>query len=359
VREVAKIKLCRECGVPLMVSKGQTWKDNGTIVQTKDPDHRMSFFEPEMLNGIFSRLESILGVPIDKIVIESKGNEAREYVEKLLPPIARKLARHVGMGMVADNLSRNGRALGFGDVALVDRRRKGDADDYVAMRVRNPHSLMVLQAEMLGAWEAIDGRDNQVRYEQADGDEYLLTVSVGSHPIELREHLKFRTYSTKPGDIAYDRCSTCGVPLKVAQYRWDPAEGTITHPATGTRIAVTGVKGIDAILDALEAELGDAIPPAVVDAQRRHMKESMGNYVSQGENTDYRTAIAFRGLGNLTRFELNPGRLSVTLENACMHLMMVGMTQALFELAMSLEKSSCEYELTADGDLNMEISAPG
>jgi len=356
---VAKIRVCKECGVPLMVSKGQTWKDNGTIVQTKDPDHRMSFFEPEMLNGIFSRLEGILGVPIDKIVTESKGNEAKEYVEKLVPSLALKVARHVGIDLLKDNLSRNGRALGFGDITAGDRRRKGDGDDYVTLRVRNPHSLLILQAEMLGAWEAIDGRDSNIRYEQIGDEEYLFITSVGPHPIELREHLKFRTYSAKPGDINYDRCSTCGIPLKVAQYRWNLDEGTITHPSTGTRVAVTGVKGIDAILDALEAELGDAIPPAVIDAQKSHMKESMGDYISQGENTDYRTAIAFRGLGNLTRFEVTPARLSVTLENACMHLMMVGMTQALFELAMHLDASTCEYELTADGDLNLEISAPG
>lgn len=356
--KVAKIKVCKECGVPLMVSRGQTWKDNGTIVQTKDPAHRMSFFEPEMLNGIFSRLESILGVPIDKIVIESKSNEAKEYVEKMLSPLVRKVARHIGSKIVGENLSRNGRAMGFGDVVMTDRRRKGDGDDYVTLRVRNPHSLLVLQAEMLGAWEAVDGRDNNIRYEQIGDDKYLLTASVGPHPIELREHLKFRTYSSRPGDITYDRCSACGVPLKVAQYRWNLDEGTITHPSTGTRVSVTGVKGIDAILDALEAELGDAIPPAVIEAQRHHMKESMGDYISQGKNTDYRTAIAFRGLGNLTRFEVTPARLSVTLENACMHLMMVGMTQALFELAMHLDESTCEYELTADGDLRMEISAP-
>jgi hypothetical protein len=341
-----------------MVSRGQTWHDNGTITQTKDPDHRMSFFEPEILNGIFAELEGILGVPIEKIVIESKGNEARQYVEKMLPSLARKVARHIGMGMVADNLSRNGRALGFGDVTLGDRRRKGDGDDYVTMRVKSPHSLLVLQAEMLGAWEAIDGRDNTVRYEQVGDDEYLLTVSVGPHPIELREHLRFRTYSSKAGDITYERCSTCGVPLKVAQYRWNLAEGTITHPETGTRIAVTGVKGVDAILDALEAELGDAIPPAVIEAQRRHMRDSVGRYISQGEDTDYRIALALRGMGNLTRFEVSPTGLSATIENACMHLMMVGMTQALFELAMHQDSSSCEYRLTSDGDLNIDISVP-
>jgi hypothetical protein len=354
---MAKIKPCKECGVPFMVSKGHTWNSNGVLTQADNPDNRMTFYEANNFVGAFGRLAGMIGMPIDKIIVESKRREAKEYVEKMLSPLARRVARTVGVRMVADNLSKTGRTLGFGDVGLVGFRRKGNDDDYITLSVKGPHVIQFLSGETLGAWEAIDGRECNVTFEEKGDNQYHITCRVGSHPVELKERLQFRDYQYKPGDIDLKRCPSCGVPLDVAYYNWDLAEGTVRHPETGRRMAIVGPRGVEAIIDDLAAELGQAIPATVVEAQRQHVKQAMKDDDWKGAPTDYRQALAFRGLGNLTHFGGRREHLEVVIENACMPLMTVGFIQAFYELALGYEQSRQEHEFTADGVLKVGIKA--
>lgn len=355
---MSEIKLCRKCGVPLMVSGGHTWHDNGVITQTSDPDHRMILFESENIDGLFAGIEELLGLSVEKIVIESKRREVKEYVEKMLSPVRRMAARHVGIRMVIDNLSRNGRAFGYGDIGLVDRRRKGEDGDFITMSVRNPHSLQFFCGEVLGAWEAIDGRDHCVEHEQVADGTYHVICRVGSHPIELQERLRMKRQRNKPGDIVFERCTVCDVPLRVAECRWNLEAGTLTQPESGRRMAIIGPRGMEAILEDLEAELGETIPEAVIEAQRRQIKESMKDMSWLGDPGHYQAMMAFRGLCNLTRFERGEAKLSLTMENPCLPLMSVGMVQAMFELATGSDESAYRFERAPDGDLTVEIDIP-
>jgi hypothetical protein len=353
---MSQIKLCKECGVPLMVSREHTWHENGVITQTSDPDHRMVFFESANIDGLFAGIEDILSLSIEKIVLESKRREVKEYVEKMLSPLARRAARYIGIGMVIDNLSKNGRAFGYGDIGLVDRRRKGDDSDFITMSVRNPHSVLFFSGEVLGAWEAIDGRNHYVEHEQVTGDTFHITCRPGPHPVELQERLELKHYKYKPGNITFERCSTCDVPLSVAEYRWNLEAGTITHPESNRRMAIFGPSGLEAILDDLEAELGKEVLEVVIEAQRRHTKGTMNDMAWLGDGERYRLMMAFRGLCNLTRFEAEEKKMSMTIENPCIRRMTVGMIQGLFELATGADESTYSFERTADGDLIVEIA---
>ncbi len=105
---------CSGCGTPLPVGRGQTWRANGIITQAQDPDHRMIFYESENIDGIFRGIEGIIGVPIERIVIESKAREVKRYVERMVGPRVRRLARHrPGTGMLVAKLSATGRSYGF------------------------------------------------------------------------------------------------------------------------------------------------------------------------------------------------------------------------------------------------------
>lgn len=349
------VKLCRECGVPLMVSREHTWHDNGIITQNRDPDHRMVFVESGNIDGVFGGIEEILGLSIEKIIIESKRREVKEYVEKMLSPLARRAARHIGIGRVVGNLSMNGRAFGYGDIGLVERRRKGEDSDFITMSVRNPHSVLFFSGEVLGAWEAIDGRDHYVEREQVGDDTFHVTCRVGAHPMELQERLRVRSRRYKPGSIAYERCSTCDVPLNVAKYGWDLDAGTIKHPDHGRRMSVFGPRGMEAILDDLEAELGEAIPEVVIEAQRRYVRASMSDLDWLGDQERYRRMMGFRGLCDITYFTREESKVSITMQNPCMHLLGVGMTQGMVELAAGCDDSTYRFERSDDGDLSVEI----
>jgi len=59
---------------------------------------------------------------------------------------------------------------------------------------------------------------------------------------------------------------------------------------------------------------------------------------------------------NLVRFEGDRDHLEITIENACLHLPMIGTTQALVELVYQVEESRVEWELSEDGDLHMAVT---
>lgn len=352
------MKVCSECGVPYAVSKEHVWSENGVITQAKDPDHRMVFYESDNLDILFQGIEDIIGLPIEHIVIESKRREVKEYVENLLSPLARKAARYVGMGAMIRKLSRIGKAFGYGNVRLADRRVRFDDDDYVSMVISNPHSILFYCGENLGAWEAIDGRQSRVKYEELMENTFEVTNYIGEHPIELSERLEGRAYRFKPGDIHFDRCDKCGVPLDVARCRWNLELGTITDPNSGRRMAIFGPAGFEAITDDLEVELGEAIPEAVIEAQRRYAKQTLSAETlprDSRENMDFRGMLSMRGLGNLVQLEFDEQGVTAVIENSCMHLLMVGLIQGIFETLFGYDKSAYEWDLKDDGDLYVGI----
>jgi hypothetical protein len=349
------MKVCRECGVPYAVSKEHVWSENGVITQAKDPDHRMVFYESDNLDSLFQGIEDIIGLPIEHIVIESKRREVKEYVENLLSPLARKVARYVGMGAMIRKLSRIGKAFGYGNVRLSDRRVRFDDDDYVSMVISNPHSILFYCGENLGAWEAIDGRQSRVKYEELMENTFEVTNYIGEHAIELSERLVSRAYRLKPGDIHFDRCDKCGVPLEVARCRWNLELGTIIDPNSGRRMAIFGPAGFEAITDDLEVELGETIPEAVIEAQRRYTKQILSAEALPGDNAGFRGMLSMRGLGNLVQLEFDEEGAAAVIENSCMHLLMVGLIQGIFEVLFGYDKSAYEWGLKDDGDLNVGI----
>jgi len=350
------MKACRECGVPYAVGKGHVWGGNGVITQARDPDHRMVFYESDNLDSLFMGIEEIIGVPIEHIVIESKRREVKEYVEKMLPPLARRAARYVGLGAMIRKLSRIGKAFGYGNMKLAEKRVRYDDDDYVSMVISNPHSILFYCGENLGAWEAIDGRESRVKYEELMGGTFEVTNYIGEHPIELSERLGTRTYKFKPGDIPLDRCRKCGVPLDVARCRWSLETGIIIDPDSGRRMAIFGPAGFEAVIADLEMELGETIPETVIEAQRRYAKLTLGAGTLPRDYEGFRKMLAVRGLGNLTRSEFERDSSTVVIENSCMHLLMVGLIQAVFELIYGHDKSAYEWDLKEDGDLKVTVT---
>ncbi len=353
---MAEIKVCGGCGIPRRVGKEQRWRDNGVIAHAKDPGIRMIFYESENLDNLFHGIEEIIGLPIEHIVIESKRRDVKEYTERTVPRPARLLVRRIGFGVVARQLSNLGLIYGFGAVRMGESRRRFDDDDYQVMYIKKPHSIAFFTGEVLGAWEAIDGRESCAAYERVGEDEFKVTCRIGKHPLELSGRLERRRYSHKPGDIGFARCAVCGVPRKVAEYRWDLKEGTITHPETGRRMTIISPSGLDAIFSDLESELGEEIPAAVIEAQRRFARRIMAEADWREEGLEgFREMLALRGLGYLEEMNTDGEGIRVVIRNPCLPLLMVGTVQGMFELASGREASSYDWGVTQGGDLEITV----
>lgn len=121
-------------------------------------------------------------------------------------------------------------------------------------------------------------------------------------------------------------------------------------------MAIFGPHAVDAVLQDLEAELGEAVSAAAVEAQMRYVKSRVGGEDWRKKGSDFMRTGAVRELGYVARFEADTEHLSVTLHNACMPYLNVGMAQALYEIAMGKDSSQVSWELRDDGDLEIEVN---
>lgn len=371
------IEQCSECGVPSMVSSGLNWEGNGVISLANSPRNRMVFFESEAIDKIFKGIEELIGMPIEHIVIESRCRETKRYIERAFPPEVRKIIDSTEssleeriekmtpeeketllatMKVITQTIIDFARNYGYGDQRPGELWESGGGYPWRVQEVRNPYSLLFIAADNIGAIEAFEGASMQVKYEEMEADSYRIEVFSGEHPLALRERLKRRRYDFKPGDMTYERCPECGIPMAVASRRWDLDEGTITDPDTGRRMAIFGPFAVDSIFDDLEAELGHDVPDTVIEATRRYIKMAWGVDEWNRDGLTFQQMITVRGLGNLTHFEGDRDHLDVVIENSCLHLPVVGTVQALVEMAYRVESSSVAWTLAEDGDLSVTVN---
>jgi len=349
-------KACPECGVPRRLVKEHRWLDDGTIVQHKDPDHRMVFFESGNINGTFGNIEEIIGMPIERIVIEAKRRATFDFVDHMLPGVVKAILRVVGVRPIIRNITSLGSVMGYGHIELIDIRRVHGKGDYATMRVTEPYSLPLFCGDLAGSFNAVDQREVGIDYEKVSPDIYDITGHVSKHPMELKGRLQTKPYTHKAGDIELERCSTCGGPKALSQYYWDLERGVIENTSTGRRMAMLGPAALDAIFEELEKELGENIPEVVIEAQRRFVKAGFSSSQEVRGVEDFRQELALRGAGNLKEFEADKDGLRVRIENPCLYLMLVGLIQGLFELAFGRE-GDVEWELAGDGDLTVKVTS--
>jgi hypothetical protein len=371
------IETCGTCGVPLIVSSGLNWEGNGVISLSNSPKNRMVFFECEPIDRLFKGIEDLIGVPLEHIVVESRGRETRRYIQRAFPPDIRKVmegrgGRTEGQGLdlgpdelqallatmktVTGSIIDISTAYGYGDQRMGDGWDRGDDFPWRTQKIRHPYSILFIAADNLGSVEAFEDADMRVSYKETAPDEYEVEVYPGAHPVELADRLKRKRYDFGPGDIEYERCGECGVPLVVSYRKWDTAHGTITDPETGRRFAFFGPLGMDAIFEDLEAELGEAIPSVIIEAQRRYIKNAWDIESWNKDGATFQQMLALRGLGNITTFDGQHTHLTIVVENACLHLPMIGTAQALVELVYKADSSTCEWELTEDGVLTLTVT---
>lgn len=374
---MAEIERCRECGAPAMLGAELRWEDGGVISLAQSPGNRMVIYESNIIDNVFRGVAELTGEPMEPLVIESRRRETRRFIERTFPfevrntlllgvpgaddrdsPAGKML--HESVQRIRKDLSERvinvARVFGYGEASM--DWESGEPYPWRSLIIKHPYSLWLWKADVLGAVEAFEGVDMRVESEEVGEDAFRVSVYPGSHQVALGGRLRRRKrYEFKPGDIAYERCSTCGIPRDIAAYRWDLARGTITAGDTGRRVAIFGSLAVDAVLDDMVAEHGVSLERAVVEAQRRFVKARVDAGQAREVATSLKLYLARRGLGYLGELQADARSISVKIANACLHLLMVGMSQAFFELITGRESEAPQWELSEDGVLHIAIQA--
>jgi hypothetical protein len=352
-----EISTCTECGIPSYITSEHVWLSDGLIAQRRDQRHIVSFIESDNLDPLFLSTEQIIGIPIDHIIQTARRRAARAKMEIMIPVEVRELLQKKEMdpGPVIEMIISVGKVLGYGRFELVDYRYEFDDDDYAILRVVNPYSVSFGLVDPVAILEVITGYEASYEYKQVSEGVYEIRSFRSSHSPALEERLITKAYSHGEGDIVLDSCATCGAPVELSSYGWNLDEGIIRGRETERRMAILAPTVLDAVLGELEKELGEAIPEAVVEAQRRFTKTGTYTPDEMRDEGRLRTQFALKGLGNLKSFDTGKKGLNLRLDNAAMHLITVGLIQGNYELTFGVE-SKVEWEFSDEGNLEVEVT---
>jgi hypothetical protein len=353
---IIMLKTCPECKVPEYVHDEHIWLNNGDIIQKREHRHRLVLIDSENLDPLFKGIEQVVGTSIDHIVIGSVRKNTRSYLSLLIPDDVKEKVcnKEIDYRSIDEGFKMVAKTLGFGRYEFVDHRYEGDDDDYCTATITEPFSLPITVASHAAAIEAIQGRDHSVIYAEEKPGVWKITAFPQKHAEELKGRLQSVSYKHREGDIELERCSTCGCPKALGNYRWYIDRGIILNEFTKRRMAIFSPQELDPIFQELELELGDTIPSVVVEAQRRFTKTGFYSIEDIADEGDFRTQFALRGLGNMREIKMNPKGLFMRLENTTLHLMIVGMIQGIFEMAFDVE-STVGWRLSEEGDLEVEV----
>lgn len=354
---MAAFKQCKTCGVPLRIGKDHIWNSDGTISQRRDRDHRMILFDSEGIEALFTNIEQLIGIPIEKIVVESKARATAAYISHLLRGFRGTAARIVGLERIVQRVVNQGRVMGYGDINIVEIDWKSMI---IRIRIRSPYSLKLFCGDMRGSTEAIRKLEGLATYEEIGPDTFMVVATHEPHAVELQGRLMPTAPPRKPGNISYDLCPRCNVPLEISQFKWDTSAGTIIREAGRVRYAIFGPAGLQAVFDELERELGESIPEAIIEAQRMHVSSRMGKQWESIGGDDPRGWLkgwlAMQGMGNLVSLEAVEGGYTARIENPAVPLVLLGTATALFEF-LAGSKAELDWSLAEDGDLTFTLRA--
>ena len=363
------IILCPECNVPELFTRQHLWLNNGDIVHRENRSHRLVFIECGNLDPLYRNIGEIIGLPIDRLVINIESRGVESYLAPIVPKEMRDTLLSMRPGDAAlgercrqliDALNEANTTLaainGTGKYEVLDYRYERDKNDYSIIRVTNPDPVLMVVSVHAGQVAALVGAEHKIDYKEVSPGVYELTSESTEYDDELRERLKIKEYFPREGDIELARCGTCGGPAALSEFRWYPDKGIVKSTLTGRRMAILGPSFLDPVFEELEKELGEGIPRAVVEAQRRIVKTG---FYSIGEFKDeerFRNHFALRGLGNLKRMEMDRKGARLRIDNSNMYLAVVGLIQGIFEMTFDVD-SRVEWELSEEGDLTVEVTA--
>jgi len=96
---------------------------DGSVSQTKNPDHRVIFYDAEGIDKLLKSIEELLGLPIEHIVIEGKRKSTYDYLNSMFSGIKLVLIRAFLRRKVYETISGRGAVLGYGHYELLNLKR--------------------------------------------------------------------------------------------------------------------------------------------------------------------------------------------------------------------------------------------
>jgi hypothetical protein len=239
---------------------------------------------------------------------------------------------------------------------------------YGVARIRNPFNMGLMAANVVGAFEVLEGIPFVSTWEEESKDSFLIRIEAAVEKPEIAERMKLEFSEVLPGNLHFERCPRCKVPWAIANsLKWIESQGTIMDTRTGARVIFLDAYMVTTVLREMASELGDEIYDLVVEAQRDWMADHVAELGLSGGSgplssselgagyRDYLEMLPLYGYGNPVSFNMSEGTVRVVVENPYEPSILAGTFQGLFE-ALEKRKSSVSWEKPRRGAVSFTIA---
>jgi hypothetical protein len=340
---VQTIARCRSCGAPAITAENIAWRPNGTIMARRVRGVRLLMLEQDMLCGISDGLSE--GEP-DDIYTQIKG--ATHYlISKMFSGWIGKISRYDKIKKkVLEVMEDFSLLMGMGriEVEKFTPSRSG------SMLMRDPFELLLVTAVITGVLEEIDRCSYNCSHTSLGKGDFRLKVEAvekGDYHGHSFAWLPLR-YSGVADSVSMERCRLCGLPLALAEFRWDELHGVMDAGEQGRRVGI-----LPAYLMSVLASVDNAkkksdragvieetaysitlhgMQGGIRDAYDWHSdlnssrEEELQKYVAD--------VLPLRGWGKLDDFRINGHKWEISIVNPIQPALLAGWLGALYTVAV-------------------------
>ena len=352
--------------MPRLVTFFVRWNANGTVTQFMRRDFRVVILHFGFLDSLFSNIEARLGVSIEHIAFEAQRNASKAVFQTAFDRIpGTTLALRFGfakrMGVET-----------FNRVGIITGQCHSQTLEYVpgkygVARIRNPFHLNLMAANVVGAFETLEGHPFNHTWEEDGRDTYIIRIERAEVRPEIADRMALDFARPLPGSLTFERCPRCKAPMELArQLKWMEHEGVILDTRTGTRVVMLDGYMVATVFREMASELGEEVLELLVDAQRQwtvdHVEQlglTSGNgplprEELEGAYRKYLRMLPLYGQGNPIGLKTEDPAVSVTVENPYQVQILAGTLQGLYE-ALEKAKSRVSWEQQRLGAVSFRV----
>lgn len=345
------LRICRDCGVPLSISRNHFWKKDGRIL-SRDSAQRLVIMERRIIDGIISRAMEILGEEAGRILTRAKALDAFLYVRSIMVGW-KKLVCNLPFTRrrFYDLLCDQARILGMADARVVSYKSRRE----LLIACTQCYSDAFFAGDILGAVQAGEGREAEVFTWEEKGEKRFAVTMMEKSDGSWNEH-RFPWEDPLPGHIVYRRCPRCQAPFPVSFFAWDTSRGLMMDTRNGETVVMLDVAGMNAAYQ----EIKENYLPQLDELLFREIKAMVDQelpgleWKRRGPEERVRDLffLAYRGMGNPVFTRAIREGIEARVENPFNYPIVAGITASFLSRG---QPASFEWEKTGTGRMEVRV----
>jgi len=330
------MKYCKYCGFPVPYGKFLEWTSDGTILGRDSARTRLVYLDVDELVNLFNGIQNWVGTDIAHIIYRAEKEVGKRFIETLLPSFFAKVPRgkfarpEFGVRVIGNYIFNYMAGLGMGRAEILEY----ESGNFARVKIKDGHSIPLIAGDGAGVFEYLERIGVETDWQRVRSEEYILTIKKVSDQPEAGVAIPLPSSEYVPGNVIFNKCKRCGVPLEVTSNIYlDFEKGILRHKLTGMRVVALPVQSFNAVMRELGKEFGEELQTFIEALERKYFRENYTRPASMGKaglDAIYEE-FCWRGVGNPASAINTSAGVEVTVLNPFHPEAIAGRVAGLYE----------------------------